>query len=328
MKQLILILSLFTITIHVVGQNCSNPLKIVVLGSSTAWGNGLPSRDSAWTFRYARYLKQYHNKADTVILLAIGGYTTQHIMPTGTPPYTVLGNTFLVDTTHNITWAIALHPDAIIINMPTNDEARGFPLDKQTANFLVLKREAALHHIPLWVSTTQPRSNLGYTAALHLAQMKDTILHYFGAKAIDFWTGLALANGFIDPAYNSGDGVHLNAAGQRILFERVVAKHIPDVLCGGIAGNDTTGTQQGPPPPDSTYMSRFVFPNPATDYLVIPSVTASSFVLEVYNTAGTRLLSERRLGKTTLNVGGWAPGVYFIIIKDGKDTYRTRMVKI
>ncbi|GEP93422.1 hypothetical protein SAMN05660909_05307 [Chitinophaga terrae (ex Kim and Jung 2007)] len=66
-------------------------------------------------------------------------------------------------------------------------------------------------------------------------QLKDSINLLFGDKAIDFWTGLGYPNGYIDSLYNSGDDVHFNAAGQRILFERGVAKNIPSVLCGSTA---------------------------------------------------------------------------------------------
>lgn len=233
MKQMLLLCLLIVAYSYSFAQECNTPIRIVVLGSSTAWGNALPNRDSAWVFRYMRYLKQNHHARDTIINLAQGGFTTQEIMPTGTPSYTVNGLTFNVNTSYNINRAIALNPDAIIINMPTNDEARGFPLAKQTSNWLTLKQFAAQHNIPLWVTTTQPRGNLGYPAAGRLRQMRDTINKYFGSKAIDFWTGLADANGYILPAYNSGDDVHFNAAGHRILNERVVSEHIPDTLCGG-----------------------------------------------------------------------------------------------
>ncbi|QJB40855.1 SGNH/GDSL hydrolase family protein [Chitinophaga oryzae] len=314
--------------------SCNKPLRIVVLGSSTAWGNGLPNRDSAWVMRYNRYLKQQHNSADSIILMAFGSNTTQAIMPTGTPPYTVSGITYYVDTAHNITKAIALQPDAIIINMPTNDEARNFPLTKQTANYLALKQEAALHNVPLWVSTTQPRGNLGYAAALRLAQMKDTINLYFGDKAIDFWNGLAQPNGYILPEYNSGDDVHFNAAGHRILFQRVVDKYIPAAVCPDTAA--AAPMLMAAPP--TTYAATghisaskgplAVFPNPATSYVVIPPVNNAPFILEVYNATGKRILSERRSGRTTLSVNGWAPGIYIIRVICGTEQYQHRLIKI
>ena len=210
MKRIVLLLLVMAFFNSGHAQSCTTPLRIVVLGSSTAWGNGVPSRDSAWTFRYARYLKVNHNAADTVINLANGGFTTQHIQATGTLPYTVLGNTFQPDVNKNITRAIALAPHAIIINISNDDEGRGFPLSVQVANYLTLKQQAAQANIPLWVATTQPRDNLGTAGSARLAQMRDSILYYFGDKAIDFWTGLASNSNTIDPVYASGDGFHFN----------------------------------------------------------------------------------------------------------------------
>jgi hypothetical protein len=63
--------------------------------------------------------------------------------------------------------------------------------------------------------------------------MRDSTLARFGARAIDFWTGLAQQDGSIDPAFDSGDGVHLNDAGHEILFRRAVD-----------AGVGITGTQK------------------------------------------------------------------------------------
>lgn len=300
-------------------QNCSSPLKIVVLGSSTAWGNGLPNRDSAWPFRYARYLKASHNAADTVINLAIGGYTTQHILPNGTPPYTTLGITLSVDTAHNITKAISLHPDAIIINMPTNDEAKGFPLDKQLANFLALKQAAEQAHIPLWVSTTQPRGNLGYDAATRLRQMKDTIIKYFGAHAIDFYTGMATSKGFIDPLYNSGDDVHFNSLGQSILFGRVVAAAIPDSLC---AYKSIATTPTLPPTPPK---QEWLFPNPATDHVLLQGIIATVFNVSVYNSSGALIFQQQNTMSNRLDVRNWRPGIYFIMVNQSQ---RYKLVKM
>jgi lysophospholipase L1-like esterase len=302
--------------------NCGNPLRIVVLGSSTAYGDGLPTRDSAWTFRFARYLKANHNAADTVINLAIGGYTTQHIMPDGTLPYTSLGNTFYVDVQRNITKALSLNPDAIIINMPTNDQARGFPLTKQTANYLAMKQLAAQYHVPLWVTTTQPRGNLGYAAAISLRQMRDTIITYFGTKAIDFYTGLATGPGFIEPAYNSGDDVHFNAAGQKILFDRVVAAAIPDSLClsSAIATMPGRVTSQKVVAGDMA-----LYPNPANDYVLLSGLAGKVYKVEMYNAQGALVYMQDKATSNRVDVSRLRTGIYFVIINNNQ---RFKLVKL
>ncbi len=308
-----------------VPQNCTAPIRVVLLGSSTAWGNGLASRDSAWAFRYQRWLKANHNSADTVINLANGSTNTQTIQPDGTPPYTVSGLTFSVDPNSNISRAVALNADVIIINMPTNDEARNFPMTKSRDNYLVLKAFAAQHNIPLWVTTTQPRGNLGVAAGVRLRQFRDTTIKYFGSKAIDFFAGLDSSNNNIKAIYNSGDDVHFNSAGHKVLFERVVAEGIPDTLCAGggapqgLARTIVYGEDVVAEPALS------IFPNPASRIVTIPGVAGREYVLDVFNSQGVRVLSVQRASTNRLDVSEWKTGVYFIII-DNKHRYK--LVKI
>ena len=47
---------------------------------------------------------------------------------------------------------------------------------------------------------------------------------------MDFWNGLADMEGRLFSGYDAGDGVHLNDAGHRLLFERVVASAKEDVV--------------------------------------------------------------------------------------------------
>ncbi|MGX5817644.1 GDSL-type esterase/lipase family protein [Chitinophaga lutea] len=302
--------------------NCNTALRIVVLGSSSAWGNGPAVRDSAWVFRFSRFLKASHNAQDTVINLAIGGYTTHHILPTGTPNYTVNGITFAVDPNQNITRAIALNPDAIIINMPSNDEARGFPATVQRDNFLLLKQLAAQANIPLWVTTTQPRSNLGYAGAANLRSMRDTIFKYFGARAVDFYNGLATSQGLIEPVYDAGDGVHLTSDGHVILFNRMASENLPDTICAIRNGTALATVARAMPPgilPEPAPGN--LYPNPATHYVILPRPAGESFSLEIFNAHGQAVLRERRATQTRLDVSAWRPGVYIVVI-DGKHRYK------
>lgn len=305
-------------------QNCNAPIRIVLLGSSTAWGNGLPSRDSAWAFRYQRYLKANHNPADTIINLANGSTNTQIIQPDGTPSYTVSGLTFSVDPTSNISRAVALNADVIIINMPTNDEGRNFPMEKSRDNYLALKQFAAQHNIPLWVTTTQPRGNLGVAAGVRLRQFRDTTIKYFGSKAVDFFDGLDSSNNNIKAIYNSGDDVHFNSAGHKILFDRMVAESIPDSLCAANAPQRMAGRiirlEEVVTEP-----ALLLSPNPATSFVNIPGVNGKEYSIEVFSTQGLRVLSVRRATSNRLDVSQWKRGIYFIIV-DNKHRYK--LVKI
>lgn len=123
-----------------------------------------------------------------------------------------------------------MHPDLILINLPSNDANVLRSVADQTANYRVIIAEAAKQSVPLWVTTPQPRNFTGDPQAqpkknLQWAMKEQTPL-LFPSHTIDFWTGLASADGNIVAAYNSGDDIHLNDAGHRILFERVAATMI------------------------------------------------------------------------------------------------------
>jgi len=196
-------------------------IKIVVLGSSTAAGTGPTTVDSAWVWKYREYLFQ-RNTSTQVTNLAVGGYTTYQIMPDDyvSPagrPSRVLGR--------NITAAVAASPNAIIINLPSNDAAKNYPVSEQVSNYKIVNDIAKKNNIPLWVATPQPRNFSQNQINLQLL-MIDSTYSLYGDHTIDFWTGIATASGTINGLYDSGDGIHLNNAGHRILVSRVIDKKI------------------------------------------------------------------------------------------------------
>lgn len=212
--------SLFTIK-----RDDASVIKFVVLGSSTAAGTGPKPIDSAWVWKYREYLFQ-RNTSTQVLNLAVGGYTTYHIMPDDfvSPsgrPQRVLGR--------NITSALLASPNAIIINMPSNDAANNYPVSEQVSNYNVIMSKANEKNVPVWVATPQPRNFSQSQIDIQLA-IVDTTYKIFGEKAIDFWTTIANFDSRINPLYNSGDGVHLNNAGHQILFTRVVDEKILEQL--------------------------------------------------------------------------------------------------
>lgn len=202
---------------------------LVVLGSSTAAGTGPSKPDSAWVNRYRNYLFAY-NTTIKVVNLAVGGYTTYDIMPTNfiPPP-----NRPTPKTGNNITKAVTYNPKAIIINLPSNDANMGFSVNEQLSNYDSILAVANDYNIPVWVSTTQPR-NFSAAQVQVQFQVRDSTFARFGEKAIDFWTVIADSNGWINSAYNSGDGIHLNDKAHAILFNRVFDKHIINPIVSGI----------------------------------------------------------------------------------------------
>lgn len=203
----------------------NNAIHLVVLGSSTAAGAGSSHLDSAWVNRYRRYLKRI-NPSNQVTNLARGGYNTYKIQADN---YIPPNNRPTVDSTRNISTAIRLNPDGIIVNLPSNDAAIGIGLNEQMDNFIRLKNVADSFNIPIWICTTQPR-NFSLAQRTIQIQTRDSILNYFGSYAIDFWSGLANTNNGVLSTFDSGDGVHLNDTGHSVLSKRVIQKFIPNLL--------------------------------------------------------------------------------------------------
>jgi len=197
---------------------------IVVLGSSTAAGIGPKSPKNAWVLRYQSYLAKQLPRV-TLLNLASGGQTTFELQPTGyVPPV----NRPAPVESKNITAALALNPSAIIVNLPSNDQANRYPLAEQLANYGRIAKLASDAHVPLWVSTTQPR-NFDDAAQLDaLMQMRDRIFQKFAPRALDFWTPFAAPNGSIKANFDSGDGTHLNDAAHALLAGIVQAAQIPE----------------------------------------------------------------------------------------------------
>jgi lysophospholipase L1-like esterase/sugar lactone lactonase YvrE len=194
---------------------------IVVVGSSTAAGTGPSNIDSAWVWRYRRYVKSVMPNA-IVINLAVGGYTTYECMPTGfVPP----SGKAAPHTNANITKALSYHPSAILVNLPTNDAYWNYTITESLNNYATIAAEAANAHVPIWISTSQGR-NLAQDGRDLLLATRDSILAIYQDHALDFWTGLSDADGYILSQYNSGDGVHMNSDAHKILCDRVIAAQI------------------------------------------------------------------------------------------------------
>lgn len=194
---------------------------IVVVGSSTAAGYGIKPKDSCWVNRFAQSL----GPEVAVRNLSKNGYSTYEVMPTGSRKE----GRPAPDEQRNITKALSFHPDAIIINLPTNDAAAGYSLEEQQANFRTIIQTATDQHIPVWVTTTQPRTNTFGHPRNTLPLMRDWLLATYGDKVINFWNPFANADNTINKQYDQ-DGIHLNIPGHRILFERVAQKHIMDTV--------------------------------------------------------------------------------------------------
>jgi lysophospholipase L1-like esterase len=200
-------------------------VRIVVLGSSTAAGAGLADPQTSWVNRYAAFVAG-HVPGSSVTNLAVSGFSSYQIQATGT---TNPSGRPEVDPAHNIDAALALHPDAIIINLPSNDAAMAVPVEDSLANIDAVATKARAAHVQVWVTTSQPRS-LPPDQIRLLVEFRDRIRQQYGAQALDFFTPLAGPDATPLAALNQGDGIHPNPEGHRRLFEQVRAADLPASL--------------------------------------------------------------------------------------------------
>ncbi len=221
MKTLFLFILLFSnsIVTRAIEGDSNSYINIVVLGSSTAFGVGATPNDSSWVNRYKSYVQSINPKIN-IINLAVGGYTTYNILPDNSKP---IKNRPMPSIGHNITKALELLPTVIIINLPSNDASRGYSISEQISNYKIINRIADSAYIPLWVATTQP-CNRDSLTIISLKEMRDSTYSIWGDNTLDFWTGIADNDGNVISKFDSGDGVHLNNAGHKVLFNRVVNK--------------------------------------------------------------------------------------------------------
>ena len=214
----------FTVTVSLMLMLVSQPVlsqTIAAIGSSTLSGEGTTIRDSAWINLYGTYLTNSGLHV-TIHNLGYSGTTTFNGLPSsyGVPqPAPVAPDTPFLD--HNITFALSLNPDIVFIAYPSNDLVLGFTLTQYLANLRTIFDSAVVLGKKAYVTTTQPRNDIG--TAIRTLQLiaKDSILTEFPGHALDFWTPLT------DPltlGFKSGltsDGIHPNDPGHQLLFQVV-----------------------------------------------------------------------------------------------------------
>ncbi|MFC6997195.1 GDSL-type esterase/lipase family protein [Rufibacter roseus] len=279
---------------------------IVVLGSSTAAGAGPTVQDSAWVWRYRTYLTQKSTDFN-VVNLAVGGYTTFSILPDNNPQ-------------NNITKALSYNPNAIIINMPSNDAAQGYSVQTQMGNYNTIAQLATDANVPLYVTTTQPRNFSGDQTKIQIqVDMVQATRDKFGDNTIDFWTGFPDETNQMKTIYNSGDGVHMNNLAHRILFDRVVGMNIDQA----IINNDPLGISK------ERNANYSVYPNPTSGLLNIATKDGSTIQKITLITASGQKVLEKDFAKTgvqQIDASGLGKGLYLLKVQTAKGTTTSRIL--
>lgn len=318
---LYLILQFYSLN-NIWGQSCPNPIKIVVLGASTSYGLGASVPDSAYVNRYREFLIDSVNDSSVVINLAWPGYTTYEMQPTGFVPPPDRIN-FPVDTARNITKAISLQPDGIIINFPSNDANGLFTLEETRDNFLRATHLADSAGILCWVTTTQPRNFAGNPDSIKAAkkllllEMRDTIIAYYPQNYIEFYEGFADSVGDILLQYDSGDHIHVNDAGHKILFERVKNTGMDSILCSiSLSASSYSGVND----------DLMLFPNPVSNELSVKTNNSELSQIILYDFTSRILLQQKFINSVFLNTSQLTNGIYIYQVSNKNGTIKSGKV--
>ncbi|MCX7876830.1 MAG: GDSL-type esterase/lipase family protein [Melioribacteraceae bacterium] len=265
---------------------------IVVLGSSTAAGTGASPIDSSWVRRFNEFMLS-KDPNSYLVNLAVGGYTTYDVMPSYfVPP----SNKPLPKTENNITKALTYKPWAILINLPSNDANMNYTVDEQIFNLKTIVKEATNNKIKVWITTTQPR-NFSQSQRDNLKVVKDSIKSTFKNFAVDVFTPLANPDGTIKSIFNSGDGIHLNNAGHKIIYDKFIEAKVWETITG------IEILEQELP---KTFSLKQNYPNPFNPSTTIEfSLPVVSYVdIKVYDILGREI--------KTLTHKKYFPGIYKI----------------
>lgn len=199
-----------------------------VLGSSTAAGVGA-TPGQGWV---ALLTGTVQAQGVTLTHQARSGLVTTQALPVGTP---LAPGRAAPDPTVNIDRALTLSPRLVILSFPTNDAVAGVPAAETVGHWRLIGQRATQAGAATLVLSTQPRSGLDAAQQATLDETDSLAADAFGACFVALRAALSDAQGRIAPAFSAGDGIHLNDAGHRLVFELVNAA-LADGHCVRVAG--------------------------------------------------------------------------------------------
>jgi acyl-CoA thioesterase I len=178
------------------GQAYAKTVKILALGSSLTQGYGLPP-GTEFTTQLQAALKQAG--IDAVVTNA------------GVSGDTSAGGLARLD------WSLADHPDAVILELGSNDMLRGTPPAETEKNLRAILAKLKAAHVKVMLTGMHAQHNLGSD----YVRQFDAIYPRLATQANVFYPffldGVAL-----NPKLNQADGMHPNPAGVKIIVARML----------------------------------------------------------------------------------------------------------
>jgi acyl-CoA thioesterase I len=179
------------------GHALAAPVKILALGSSLTQGYGLPP-GTEFTVQLQAALKK--DGIDAVVTNA------------GVSADTSAGGLARLD------WSLADHPDAVILELGSNDMLRGTPPAETEKNLRAILARLKAAHVKVLLTGMHAQRNLGadYVRDFdgiypRLAKEANVLFYPF------FLDGVAL-----NPKLNQADGMHPNPEGVKVIVARML----------------------------------------------------------------------------------------------------------
>jgi acyl-CoA thioesterase-1 len=179
------------------GQALAKPVEILALGTSLTQGYGLPP-GTEFTVQLQAALKRAG--IDAAVTNA------------GVSADTSAGGLSRLD------WSLADHPDAVILELGSNDMLRGTPPSETEKNLRAILDKLKAAHVKVLLTGMHAQRNLGadYVRQFdgiypRIAKDYDVLFYPF------FLDGVAL-----NPKLNQADGMHPNPEGVKVIVARIL----------------------------------------------------------------------------------------------------------
>jgi acyl-CoA thioesterase-1 len=175
----------------------AQPVRILALGTSLTQGYGLPP-GTEFTVQLQAALKRAG--IDAVVTNAgVSGDTTA-------------GGLARLD------WSLADHPDAVILELGSNDMLRGIPPSETEKNLRAILDKLKADHIKVLLTGMHAQRNLGTE---YVKEFDGIYPRLAGDYHVLFYP-FVLDGVALNPKLNQADGMHPNPAGVKVIVARIL----------------------------------------------------------------------------------------------------------
>jgi len=173
------------------------PLKLTALGTSLTQGYGLPPGTEFTVQLQAALRAQKYDV--TVVNAGVSGDTS-------------------ADGLARLDWSLADHPDAVILELGSNDMLRGLSPAELEKNLRAIIGKLKSSHVPLLLCGMKAQRNLGPDYVKQFDAIYPKLAKETGVLFYPFLLdGVAL-----NPKLNQGDGMRPNPAGVKGIVQRIL----------------------------------------------------------------------------------------------------------